>query len=257
MPSNNWKLQTRPLVKEGAPQQQTHNCLKIINERGKNWSRVPDGCLTPRQTGRLTIGHSMTLTLTWHQYMTPCGGRRVRTLPLQPCESVRGKRLFRHDIQTKSKQVPFWLLMESWFLRQLFVSINSASLFSSCCSLFWNKTSFYNRCCPRYRSGNRNTVNRLEFITIFWLHHRGDFYFNFIPAYPFVNPWHMSYLHAQFDSCPINVTGRYWNRVSEFCSGFSHLFIIITTTQWLASQIQAMHIQPKTLSSNCRIQLPD
>jgi hypothetical protein len=33
-------------------------------EKGKNWSPVPDGCLTPRQTGRLTISHNITLTLT-------------------------------------------------------------------------------------------------------------------------------------------------------------------------------------------------
>jgi hypothetical protein len=33
MPSNNWKLQTRLLVREGAPHQQTRNCLKIIKER--------------------------------------------------------------------------------------------------------------------------------------------------------------------------------------------------------------------------------
>jgi hypothetical protein len=45
-----------------------------------------------------------------------------------------------HIIQMKSKYVPFWFLMESWFLRHLFVSMNSAFLSSSCCSLFWNKT---------------------------------------------------------------------------------------------------------------------
>jgi hypothetical protein len=33
-------------------------------EKEKNWSRVPDGCLTPRQTGRLTVGRNITLTLT-------------------------------------------------------------------------------------------------------------------------------------------------------------------------------------------------
>jgi hypothetical protein len=29
----------------------------------KKWSSTPDGCLTPRQTGRLTVGHNITLTL--------------------------------------------------------------------------------------------------------------------------------------------------------------------------------------------------
>jgi hypothetical protein len=37
--------------------------LKIIKEKKeKNWSLVPDECLTPRQTGRLTVGRNITLT---------------------------------------------------------------------------------------------------------------------------------------------------------------------------------------------------
>jgi hypothetical protein len=64
MPGKNWKLQNRLLVREGAPHQQTSNCLKMIKERReKNWSRVPDGCLTPGGTGRLTAGRNITLTL--------------------------------------------------------------------------------------------------------------------------------------------------------------------------------------------------
>jgi hypothetical protein len=56
---------TDPLVKEGAPHQQTRNCLKNNpRENGKIWSRVPDECLTPRRTGRLTVGRNVTLTLT-------------------------------------------------------------------------------------------------------------------------------------------------------------------------------------------------
>jgi hypothetical protein len=35
MPSKNWKLQTRLLVREGAPHQQTRNCLEIINGKRK------------------------------------------------------------------------------------------------------------------------------------------------------------------------------------------------------------------------------
>jgi hypothetical protein len=35
---------------------QTCNCLKEISRRKKNWSQVPDGRLTPGQTGRLTVG---------------------------------------------------------------------------------------------------------------------------------------------------------------------------------------------------------
>jgi hypothetical protein len=57
MPSNNGKLQARPLVRGGAPHQQT--------SRRKIWSRVPAGCLTPRQTGRLTVSSNITLTLTF------------------------------------------------------------------------------------------------------------------------------------------------------------------------------------------------
>jgi hypothetical protein len=33
----------------------------------KNWSRVPDGRLTPRRTGRLIVGHNVTPTSTTSQ----------------------------------------------------------------------------------------------------------------------------------------------------------------------------------------------
>jgi hypothetical protein len=55
-----FKRQIRPLVREAAPHQQTRNCLKII----QIWSWTPDGGLTPRQTGRLTVGRNITLNLT-------------------------------------------------------------------------------------------------------------------------------------------------------------------------------------------------
>jgi hypothetical protein len=66
MPGKNWKIYTRLLVREGAPHKQTWNCLKN-NQRqnGKNCSRVPDECLIPRRTGRLTVGRNVTLTLIW------------------------------------------------------------------------------------------------------------------------------------------------------------------------------------------------
>jgi hypothetical protein len=60
----NRKLQTRPLVREGATKQQTRSCLKEISRRKKNWSWVPDGRLTPRQSGRLTVGRKLTSTST-------------------------------------------------------------------------------------------------------------------------------------------------------------------------------------------------
>jgi hypothetical protein len=39
--------------------------------RGKrNWSRVPDGCLIPRRTGRLTVGSNLTPTSTsWEGFV--------------------------------------------------------------------------------------------------------------------------------------------------------------------------------------------
>jgi hypothetical protein len=64
--SNNYKQQIRPLVKEGASLQQTRNWLTVI----KIWSWAPDGCLTPRRTGRLTVDRNITLTLT-RNYIHP------------------------------------------------------------------------------------------------------------------------------------------------------------------------------------------
>jgi hypothetical protein len=58
-------LQTRPLVREGITKLQTRNCLKEISRRKKNWSQVPDGRLTPGQTGPLTVGHKLTATATY------------------------------------------------------------------------------------------------------------------------------------------------------------------------------------------------
>jgi hypothetical protein len=57
-------LQTRPLVREGATNSQNRKCLKEISRREKNWSQVPDGRLTPGQTGRLTVGRKLTHSLT-------------------------------------------------------------------------------------------------------------------------------------------------------------------------------------------------
>jgi hypothetical protein len=49
----------------GGPTSTNPNCLKNNQtENGTNWSWVPDGCLTPGRTGRLTVGSSITLTLT-------------------------------------------------------------------------------------------------------------------------------------------------------------------------------------------------
>jgi hypothetical protein len=56
--SSSCKRQTCPLIRERAPHQQTRNRLTVI----KIWSWAPDGCLTPRQTGRLIVGRNITLT---------------------------------------------------------------------------------------------------------------------------------------------------------------------------------------------------
>jgi hypothetical protein len=55
-------LQTRSFVGEGATKLQTRNCPKEISRRKNNWSQVPDGRLTPGQTGRLTVGRKLTVT---------------------------------------------------------------------------------------------------------------------------------------------------------------------------------------------------
>jgi hypothetical protein len=52
--------QTRPLIREGAQNQQTRNCQTKI----KIWLYAPDGCFIPRQTGRLTVGHNIKLDST-------------------------------------------------------------------------------------------------------------------------------------------------------------------------------------------------
>jgi hypothetical protein len=57
--SNNCKRQTRPLVREGALHRHIRNCLAVI----KICSWAPDGGVTPRQTGRLTVGRNITLSL--------------------------------------------------------------------------------------------------------------------------------------------------------------------------------------------------
>jgi hypothetical protein len=59
------KLQTRPLVKEGASREENRKCLKIFSiEVKKKCSLFTDGDLIPGQTGRLTVGPKITLTLT-------------------------------------------------------------------------------------------------------------------------------------------------------------------------------------------------
>jgi hypothetical protein len=74
------KLRTRPLVREGATKLHTRN-LKEISRRKKNWAHIPDGRLTPRQTGRLTVGRKLTLTSTDSK---PRGSTRQQAIAKTP-----------------------------------------------------------------------------------------------------------------------------------------------------------------------------
>jgi hypothetical protein len=56
----NCKRQTRPLVREGAPTQNTRNCQTI----NKYLDVTQIGCLIPSQTGWLTVGRNIRLRLT-------------------------------------------------------------------------------------------------------------------------------------------------------------------------------------------------
>jgi hypothetical protein len=55
-----------PFSSERAPHINKPETVKKNNQRenGKNWSRVPGGCLISRRTSRQTVGRNITLTLT-------------------------------------------------------------------------------------------------------------------------------------------------------------------------------------------------
>jgi hypothetical protein len=73
---SNCTVHYRPVL--SSERKQTRNCLKEISRRKKNWSRVLDGCLTPRQAGRLTVGRKLTSTSTSTHEVT--SKRLVRTV---------------------------------------------------------------------------------------------------------------------------------------------------------------------------------
>jgi hypothetical protein len=58
--SGTYKRQTHPLVREGAPRNQEHNCqtYSVFRAEIKIWSQAPDGCFIPRETGRLTVSRN-------------------------------------------------------------------------------------------------------------------------------------------------------------------------------------------------------
>jgi hypothetical protein len=72
---------------------QTRNCLKEISKRKKNWSRVPDGGLTLRLTGRLTVGRNVTSTsIILFIGDTPCGGG-IESLHRSPASRKRRRKV--------------------------------------------------------------------------------------------------------------------------------------------------------------------
>jgi hypothetical protein len=59
-----YKLQTRPLTREGAPRRRAKQFSGKRKEKSKVWSWAPKGCPTRRRTGRLTVSHKVTSTWT-------------------------------------------------------------------------------------------------------------------------------------------------------------------------------------------------
>jgi hypothetical protein len=59
--NSNCKREPNPPIRDG---EETCNCRTVMKIR--RWA--PDGCLTPKQTGLLTVVHNITLTLAsiWH-----------------------------------------------------------------------------------------------------------------------------------------------------------------------------------------------
>jgi hypothetical protein len=80
--SSNCKWQNRPLVREGVPHDKTLKCLTVI----RMWSRAPDGCLTPWQADRLTVGRNITLTLTFLTKRIESRESAVRSWEIVPSE---------------------------------------------------------------------------------------------------------------------------------------------------------------------------
>jgi hypothetical protein len=87
MPRKNWKVQTRLLVREGAPHQHTRNCKKKKSKM--EWEKLvssSSGCLIPRRTGLQTVGRNVTLTWLWHCHPT---GRMSLTALARPSSNCK------------------------------------------------------------------------------------------------------------------------------------------------------------------------
>jgi hypothetical protein len=84
---SNCTVNYRPVLSSEREQQnkKTRNCLKEISRRKKNWSRVPDGYVIPRQTGQLTVGRKLTSTSTstsYHQLFNTVAAGNAMKIPI-------------------------------------------------------------------------------------------------------------------------------------------------------------------------------
>jgi hypothetical protein len=61
-----YKLQTRPLVREGAPRRRAKQFSCKKKGKSKIWSWATKGCPTPRRTDRLTVSRKVTSTSTYN-----------------------------------------------------------------------------------------------------------------------------------------------------------------------------------------------
>jgi hypothetical protein len=116
-----------------------------ISRRKKNWSRVPDRRLTPRQTGRLTVGRKLTSTsvlrgtkqhytnvkckylksgrspwrLCWTYYLTSCRHHGNTTHCCLACGGVLGHRIL---CQSNSSRPVLYTLLSVQSLQSFAIS---------------------------------------------------------------------------------------------------------------------------------------
>jgi hypothetical protein len=81
-----YKLQTRPLVREGVPRRRAKQLLGEKKGKRKIRSWVPKGCTTQRRIGRLTVGHNIIST---QNYVCKTTLVKVSsTIPISRCTSL-------------------------------------------------------------------------------------------------------------------------------------------------------------------------
>jgi hypothetical protein len=88
--SSSCKRQTRPLVRESAPQRENCNGLTVIII----WSYATVWCFIPRETGRLTAGRNIRFRLRSRQKRNRLdSGESYRVLEAQPQSKPEERRL--------------------------------------------------------------------------------------------------------------------------------------------------------------------